>query len=88
MPNTYQRFPVKIVRGKGAIVWDDSNKEYIDHMAGYGVAIVGHCNDRVVNAIKEQAEKLLVCHPSCYNDTRLKFLEKLVSIAPNGLNKA
>ncbi|GIU71333.1 MAG: acetylornithine aminotransferase [Candidatus Nitrosocaldaceae archaeon] len=88
LPNTYQRFPIKIVRGKGAIVWDDSNKEYIDHMAGYGVAIVGHCNDRVVNAIKEQAEKLLVCHPSCYNDTRLNFLKKLVSIAPNGLNKA
>ncbi|RMF29272.1 MAG: acetylornithine/succinylornithine family transaminase [Candidatus Nitrosothermus koennekii] len=87
LPNVYQRFPIKIAKGKGAIIWDDGNKEYIDHMAGYGVAIVGHCNDRVVNAIKEQAEKLLVCHPSCYNDTRLRFLEKLSSIAPNGLNK-
>ncbi len=87
LPNVYQRFPITVTRGKGARIWDDNNKEYIDHMAGYGVAIVGHCNDRVVNAIKEQAERLLVCHPSCYNDTRLKFLEKLNNIAPNGLNK-
>ncbi len=44
----YQRFPVNIARGKGAIVWDTSDREYIDCMGGYGVAIVGHCNDRVV----------------------------------------
>ncbi len=88
LASVYQRFPVQIIRGKGAKVWDVDGKEYIDCMAGYGVAIVGHCNDRVVNAIKEQADRLLVCHPSCYNDTRLKFLKKLVSMAPDGLSKA
>src|SRR5215469_5812966 len=44
----YQRFPVNIARGKGAKVWDTSDREYIDCMGGYGVAIVGHCNERVV----------------------------------------
>lgn len=87
LANVYQRFPVEIVRGKGAKVWDINGREYIDCMAGYGVAIVGHCNDRVINAIKEQVEKLLICHPSCYNDTRLKFLKKLMSVAPNGLDR-
>ncbi len=87
LANVYQRFPITIVKGKGAKVWDDQGNEYIDCMAGYGVAIVGHCNDRVVNAIKEQLDKLLICHPSCYNDARLRFLRELSSLAPNGLNK-
>ena len=69
LSNLYQKFPVKIDRGKGARVWDTSGKEYIDCMGGYGVAIVGHCNPRVVEAIKNQVEKLIVCHMSLYNDT-------------------
>jgi acetylornithine/LysW-gamma-L-lysine aminotransferase len=83
----YQRFPVNIARGKGAKVWDTSGREYIDCMGGYGVAIVGHCNDRVVQAIRTQVEKLIVCHMSLYNDTRLKFLRKLSTITPAGLDK-
>ena len=56
-------------------------------MGGYGVALVGHCNARVVDAIKNQAERLLVCHMSLYNDTREDFIKKTQSIAPPGLNK-
>ncbi|HXG06834.1 MAG TPA: acetylornithine/succinylornithine family transaminase [Nitrososphaera sp.] len=83
----YQRFPVNLARGKGAKVWDNSGKEYIDCMGGYGVALVGHCNDRVVAAIKKQAETLITAHMSVYNDTRLKFMEKMSTIAPPGLTK-
>jgi acetylornithine/LysW-gamma-L-lysine aminotransferase len=56
-------------------------------MAGYGVALVGHCNDRVVRAIKNQVEDLIVCHMSVYNNTRLEFLQRLVGISPVGLDK-
>ncbi|MDQ3872328.1 MAG: acetylornithine/succinylornithine family transaminase [Thermoproteota archaeon] len=83
----YQRFPVNIARGKAARVWDTLGKEYIDCMGGYGVALVGHCNDRVVNAIKKQAEILITAHMSVYNDTRLKFMQKMTLIAPPSLNK-
>jgi len=85
--NIFQRFPVNIVRGRGAKVWDTADVEYIDCMGGYGVALVGHCNDRVVRAIRNQIEKLIVCHMSLYNDTRLRFLEKLARIGPPGLDK-
>ena len=87
LSNLYQKFPVRIERGKGAYVWDTSGKEYIDCMGGYGVALVGHCNPRVVEAIKNQAEKLIVCHMSLYSDTREDFLTKIAAIAPQGLNK-
>ena len=83
----YQRLPVNIAKGKGIRVWDTAGKEYIDCMGGYGVALVGHCNDRVVNAIKRQAEILITAHMSTYNDTRLRFMEKIASVAPPSLNK-
>jgi acetylornithine/succinyldiaminopimelate/putrescine aminotransferase len=67
-PQTYQKFPVVIVRGSGAEVWDDQNNPYVDCMGGYGVAIVGHCNPEVVAAVKSQAERLITCHSSLYND--------------------
>jgi acetylornithine/LysW-gamma-L-lysine aminotransferase len=83
----YQRFPVNIAKGKGTKVWDTAGKEYIDCMGGYGVALVGHCNDRVVNALKKQADILITAHMSTYNDTRLRFMEKIASVAPPSLNK-
>ena len=83
----YQRFPIVIDRGKGAKVWDDEGREYIDCMAGYGVALVGHCNDRVVAAIKDQMEKLMVCHMSTYNTARSIMLKKLSNVVPTGLDK-
>ena len=87
MGNIYQRFPVTIERGLGAHVWDVNGKEYIDCMGGYGVALVGHCNPRVVKAIKEQLDKIITVHSSLYNKTREEFLEKLIKIAPKNLSQ-
>jgi acetylornithine/LysW-gamma-L-lysine aminotransferase len=83
----YQRFPVTISKGKGCKVWDTSGKEYLDCMGGYGVALVGHCNDRVIQAITSQVQELITCHMSVYNNPRLNFLEKFSKIAPNNLKK-
>jgi acetylornithine/LysW-gamma-L-lysine aminotransferase len=85
--NLYQRFPVTIERAQDATIWDTDGKEYIDCMGGYGVAIIGHCNKDVINAITRQMNKLMVCHMSTYNDSRLQFLSKLKSIAPNNLGR-
>jgi len=85
--NLYQRFPVTIERAQGATIWDTDGKEYIDCMGGYGVAIIGHCNKDVIDAITLQMNKLMVCHMSTYNNSRLQFLSKLKSIAPDNLSK-
>ena len=87
MGNLYQRFPVTIEKGLGAHVWDTDGKEYIDCMGGYGAALVGHRNERVVNAIKTQIEKIITVHSSLYNKTREEFLEKLINIAPKNLTQ-
>jgi len=85
--NLYQRFPVTIEKGLGSHVWDTDNNEYIDCMGGYGVALVGHRNERVVNAIKSQIDKVITVHSSFYNKTREEFLQTLIDIAPSGLSQ-
>ena len=87
MGNLYQRFPVTIEKGVDAHVWDTEGKEYIDCMGGYGVALVGHQNQRVNNAIKEQVDKIITVHSSLYNKTREGFLKKLIEMAPEGLTQ-
>jgi len=85
--NLYQRFPVTIEKGLGSHVWDTDNNEYIDCMGGYGVALVGHRNERVVNAIKSQIDKVITVHSSFYNRTREEFLQTLIGAAPSGLSQ-
>jgi acetylornithine/LysW-gamma-L-lysine aminotransferase len=87
LASVYQKFPIVIVKGRGATVYDANRKEYIDCMSGYGVSLVGHCHPKVIKAIKDQCERLLACHASDYNDKRAELLEKLVKISPKGLEK-
>lgn len=87
MGNLYQRFPVTVEKGVAAHVWDTNGKEYIDCMGGYGVALVGHQNQRVNNAIKEQIDKIITVHSSLYNKTREEFLKLLIELAPKGLTQ-
>jgi len=87
MGNLYQRFPVTIEKGEGSHVWDTDGIEYIDCMGGYGVALVGHKNQRVNNAIKKQIDKIITVHSSLYNKTREEFLTKLIGLAPKGLTQ-
>lgn len=83
----YQKFPIEIVRGEGALVYDSKGHEYVDLSGGYGVAIVGHSNPRVANAISEQAHKLITCHSSIYNDSRERYLSLLAKHLPVGLSR-
>ena len=85
--NLYQRFPVTVERGLGAHVWDTNGKEYIDCMGGYGVALLGHQNERVTNALKAQLEKIITVHSSLYSKTREEFLENLFKVAPKKLSQ-
>ena len=57
--NTYARYPIVLVRGKGTRVWDVDGKEYLDFVAGLAVCNLGHCHPRVVKALQNQAEKLI-----------------------------
>jgi acetylornithine/N-succinyldiaminopimelate aminotransferase len=57
--NTYTRYPIVLVRGKGTRVWDVEGKEYLDFVAGLAVCNLGHCHPKVVKALRDQAATLI-----------------------------
>lgn len=57
--HTYKRFPITIKHGKGARVWDEDGRCYLDFAAGIAVNVLGHNHPKLVNAIKSQAERTI-----------------------------
>ncbi|MBR4474389.1 MAG: acetylornithine/succinylornithine family transaminase [Oscillospiraceae bacterium] len=56
--NTYARFPIEVISGKGSLVYDDTGKEYIDMGSGIGVTAFGIADDVWVAAVEKQLGKL------------------------------
>jgi len=56
---TAKRFPLALVRGEGARVWDSEGKEYLDFTGGIAVTALGHSHPKVVGTMREQAATLL-----------------------------
>jgi acetylornithine/N-succinyldiaminopimelate aminotransferase len=57
--NTYGRQPVTFVKGEGVWLWDEQGKKYLDALAGVAVNGLGHAHPGLVNAIGEQAARLI-----------------------------
>jgi acetylornithine/LysW-gamma-L-lysine aminotransferase len=83
----YGKRDLAIVRGEGALIWDEEGNEYIDCVAGIGVANVGHCHPTVSAAIAAQAQQLITCQEMFYNDKRAQLLAALVAVLPDGLDR-
>jgi acetylornithine/LysW-gamma-L-lysine aminotransferase len=78
----YAKQPLVIVRGQGAVLWDENDIAYLDCSSGHGVANLGHANPRVATAIYEQASKLVTLFETFPNDQRAALMEKLTAFTP------
>ena len=85
---TYKKMPISVERGEGAWVWTSEGEKYLDLYGGHAVCATGHSHPHVVRAIREQADKVLFYSNLVYSEIRAKAAEKLVSVAPESLNKA
>ncbi|MGD8450855.1 MAG: acetylornithine/succinylornithine family transaminase [Phycisphaerae bacterium] len=85
--DVYAKRNVTLVRGAGARLWDAAGREYIDCVAGFGVASIGHCNPQVVAAVSRQVERLVTCPGSFDNDVRARLCERLIGITPSSLSR-
>ncbi len=73
---------------KGIYIYDKTGKSYMDMISGVGVANTGHSHPKIVQAIKDQADKYLhvMVYGEYIQDTSLAFTEKLISLLPDSLN--
>lgn len=84
----YGQVPIVLTHGRGARVWDTEGREYIDCIAGHGVGSLGHAHPALVEAIQEQAAKLIVSSASFfYHPVRAELMERLVELSPPGLDR-
>lgn len=77
--NTFgNRTPVCFDHGKGINLWDLDGKKYYDFLAGIAVSALGHSHPKLINAIKEQAEKLIHCSNLYYIEPQARLAKILV----------
>ncbi len=81
---TYRRAPVEFVRGEGTLLWDAEGREYLDFLAGISVCSVGHCNPAVVEAVREQAGRLMHTSNLFYTEPMVRLAERLAESSLGG----
>ncbi|MBN1431703.1 MAG: acetylornithine transaminase [Methanomicrobiaceae archaeon] len=72
---------LKLVKGEGCYVWDDSGKKYLDCVAGIAVCSTGHCHPEVTDAICRQAKELIHVSNLYYVPNQAELAERLVKIS-------
>lgn len=80
----YARLPVAFVRGEGARLWDSDGNEYLDLQTGLAVNSAGHCHPRVVEAIREQAGRLIHAGNLFYTEPGLRLAQRLSTSSLKG----
>lgn len=73
--HNYAPLPVALSRGEGVFVWDVEGKWYYDFMSGYSALNQGHRHPRIIQALKDQADRLTLTSRAFYNDVLGEFEE-------------
>ena len=76
--NTYNRFPVVFIKGRGAKLFDSDNREYLDFVAGIAACNLGHCHPKVTVAFQKQAQRLVHISNLYHNEPQIKLAKLLV----------
>lgn len=57
----YNRLPIEIIKGEGCYIFDTDNNKYLDFATGIAVTSLGHNNDYINNALKQQISQIWHC---------------------------
>ncbi|MEW6125694.1 MAG: aspartate aminotransferase family protein [Acidobacteriota bacterium] len=79
---TYKKFPFVIERGEDVWVYTTEGEKYLDLYGGHAVVSTGHSHPRIVQAISDQAAKIIFYSNLVYNDTRARAAKKFIECAP------
>ena len=64
----YHPLPVVLTRGKGVYVWDVEGHQYYDFLSAYSAVNQGHCHPKIIQALKNQADKITLTSRAFFND--------------------
>ncbi|MGI9081911.1 MAG: aspartate aminotransferase family protein [Thermoleophilaceae bacterium] len=81
---TYARNPVEFVRGDGTRLWDSDGQEYLDFLAGVSVVQIGHCHPALVEAVTEQARRLMHVGNLFYTEPAMRLAARLSEASLGG----
>ncbi len=85
--NTRVSLP-KAVKGDGCYLIDETGKRYLDASGGAAVSCLGHSNEKVIQAIKDQLDKVAFAHTGFFTSDAAEVLaDKLIAQAPEGINR-
>jgi acetylornithine/N-succinyldiaminopimelate aminotransferase len=79
--HTYKRANLVVKKAKNQFIWDDKGRKYLDFFAGISVCNLGHCNDKVLKAVKLQLNNFVHVSNLYYAPTQVKLGEELVKRA-------
>jgi taurine--2-oxoglutarate transaminase len=80
--------PIPVVRAKGVYLWDASDRRYLDFSSQLMNVNIGHSHPKVIQAIKDQADRLLFAAPSFATQARGELGRMLAEITPGDLKKS
>ncbi len=81
-------YPLVVKSASGSIVEDVDGNSYIDLLSSAGAINTGHCHPKVVNAIKNQSEKLILyTHAYMYHEPIIELTKELIKISPGDFRK-
>ena len=87
-PSYTRPYPLVVERGQGLWIQDVDGNEFLDFTAGIAVCATGHCHPRVVQTIKDQAERLIhMSGTDFYYTPQIVLAEKLASLVPGNRAK-
>ena len=78
--------PLSLVDGSGASVYDDSGNEYLDFLSQLYCVNAGHDNERIIEAITDQLDRIAYVSSAKGNDTREELANRLIDVAPEPLS--
>lgn len=79
--DVYPLFDIEIVKGEGCYTYDAEGNKYLDLYGGHAVISVGHSHPHYLNALQEQASKLVFYSNSVINSLQQKLADKLGKIS-------
>lgn len=81
---TYARLPLEVVAGEGAEVTGRDGRRYLDFVTGLSVSNFGHCHPHVVEAIREQAGRLIHCSNLYLTEPQARLARRLSALGNGG----